>query len=54
MTEGEVDRLPDPELFRDALFLAGSPFPGSPRDLDDTDASLYALVQMIRNARRRQ
>lgn len=42
----EVDRLPDPETFRDAVFLAGrGTF--SPRDLDDMDALLLALIRRL-------
>lgn len=46
-----MDKLPDPDLFRDALILsqAGS---WSPRDLDDTDAILLSVVQKLRNTRR--
>jgi hypothetical protein len=51
VTTGEIDRLPDPDLFRDAMLLAeiGT---WSPQELDDTDAILLALVRKIRTARR--
>lgn len=45
-----MDRLPDPDLFRDALFLA----PGTgwtAAALDETDALLVALITKFRNAR---
>jgi hypothetical protein len=47
LTEGQVDALPDPELFRDAWMLAGwGTF--SPRDLDDTDALLLNLTRRLK------
>ena len=51
MTKGEIDRLPDPDLFRDAMFLNQSG-QWSPRDLDETDALLLALIGKFRNVRR--
>jgi hypothetical protein len=44
VTPGEIDRLPDPDLFRDAMFLAGRGT-WTARDLDDTDALLVALIR---------
>ncbi len=52
MSQAEIDRLPDPELFLDALRLAQIGR-WSPADLDATDALLLALVDRMRNARRR-
>jgi hypothetical protein len=49
--EAEVNALPDPEAFKDALLLA-SHGSWSPKDLDEMDALLLALVQKIRNAKR--
>ena len=51
VSDAEVEKLPDPDLFRDAVFLSqvGS---WSAADLDATDALLLALVQRIRNAKR--
>jgi len=43
--------LPDPDLFRDAVFLSQMGT-WSPADLDATDALLLGLVQRIRNAKR--
>jgi hypothetical protein len=51
VTTRELDRLPDPELFRDALMLADT-VSWSPAEMDATDALLYALIHSIRNARR--
>lgn len=51
MSVAEVDRLPEPDLFRDATFLATGGV-WSPRDLDDTDALLLALIGKLRNTRR--
>lgn len=51
MGEAEIERLPDPDLFRDALTLyQRGTF--SPRDLDDTDALLLALLQKFWTAKR--
>lgn len=50
--EAEVERLPDPDTFKDALLLATTNLTWSPQDLDDTDALLLALIQKIRNAKR--
>lgn len=48
----EIDKLPDPELFRDAVFLAGrGTF--SPSDLDGMDALLLALITKLTKAKRR-
>ena len=51
VSEAEVERLPDPEAFKDALLLSTHGM-WSPQDLDDTDALLLALVQKIKNAKR--
>jgi hypothetical protein len=49
--QAEIDRLPDPDLFRDALVLsAHGTF--SPSDLDGTDALLLALLDRIWNTKR--
>jgi len=50
VSEAEVERLPDPDLFRDAVWLAERGT-WSPRELDETDALLLALVRKIKNAR---
>jgi hypothetical protein len=48
--DAEIDRLPDPETFRDALFLAEyGTFTSA--DLDAMDALLYALVTRLIKAR---
>ena len=52
MTKAEIDKLPDPDLFQDAALLATVGV-WSPRDLDDTDALLLALIGKLRNTRRR-
>lgn len=47
MGDAEIDKLPDPELFRDAAFLAKyGTF--SPRDVDDMDALLWALITRLK------
>ena len=51
ISESEVARLPDPDLFRDAVFLSQHGT-WSPADLDDCDALLLALVQRLHNAKR--
>lgn len=49
--QAEIERLPDPDLFRDALFLVRrGTF--SPRDLDETDALLVDLIRKIDNVKR--
>lgn len=50
VSEAAVEKLPDPDLFRDALLLsqAGS---WSASDLDATDALLVALVMKLKFAR---
>jgi hypothetical protein len=50
--DGEIDYLPDPDLFRDALFLAARGT-WSARDMDECDALLLALVRRIQNTRRK-
>jgi hypothetical protein len=53
--EAEVDLLPDPDLFRDALLLSQSMgWPASSRDLDETDALVLALVRRLRNVKRKK
>lgn len=51
ISEAEVERLPDPETFRDAVFLwqYGT---WSPSELDNADAGLVALVQKLHGAKR--
>lgn len=45
--DAEIDRLPDPETFRDAVFLAKhGTF--SPRDMDEMDALMFALITRLR------
>lgn len=52
MSAAAIKRLPDPDLFRDANLLASSAgFPGSARDLDETDALLLSLVRTIRTTK---
>ena len=53
VTEAEVDKLPDPDLFRDAQLLSvrGS---WSARDLDETDALVLALTRKFMNTRRQR
>lgn len=46
MSDAEIDRLPDPDLFRDAMFLARHGR-WSPQDLDDTDTQLLALIERL-------
>lgn len=53
MSEAEVDKLPDPDLFRDAQLLA-SRGTWTARDLDATDALLLALTRTFMNTRRQQ
>ena len=50
VTEAEIERLPDPALFRDAIFLARNGH-WSPSDLDATDALLLSLVRKMQNTR---
>ena len=51
VSEAEVDRLPDPDLFRDA-YLLSSRGTFSPRDLDEMDVELLALMQRFWTAKR--
>lgn len=51
-SSSEIDRLPDPQLFRDAVFLANNGA-WSPVDLDDTDALLLALVKRLQTPPKR-
>lgn len=46
-----MNRLPDPDLFRDAVFLAGNGL-WTASELDSADALLVALVRLIKNSRR--
>ncbi len=50
MFDSEVDLLPDPDLFRDAVTLAvmGT---FSPTELDATDALLLDLVQRLKKGK---
>lgn len=50
VTQGEIDRLPEPELFRDAKLLAEAGL-FTPSELDAMDAKLLALVHKFRNVR---
>jgi hypothetical protein len=51
VSEAEIDALPDPDVFRDALLLSQrGTF--SPNELDDTDALLLALLRRFWNAKR--
>lgn len=51
VSEAEIDKLPDPDLFRDAYVLSQrGTF--SPADLDATDALLLALLTRFWNAKR--
>lgn len=45
--DSEVDKLPDPELFRDAVFLVDNPT-WTPRDLDEADEQLLQLMKRLR------
>ena len=49
VSEAEVQKLPDPDTFKDAILLA-TEGRWSPKDLDEVDALLLALIQLIRNA----
>lgn len=49
--EREIDRLPEPDTFRDAVFLS-SVGSWSPHDLDASDALLVALVRSLWSARK--
>ena len=51
VSEAEIEQLPEPDTFKDALLLA-TEGRWSPKDLDDTDALLLSLIQRIRNAKR--
>lgn len=51
MGEAEIDRLPDPDLFRDALFLLARGT-WSPEDLDKSDSRLVALVRKLGSVRK--
>ena len=51
VSEREVQQLPDPDTFKDALLLS-TEGRWSPKDLDETDALLLALIDRIRNAKR--
>ena len=49
--DAEIERLPDPDLFHDAVFLSQHGT-WTAADLDATDALLLALVRRIHNAKR--
>ena len=49
--EREIERLPEPDVFRDAVFLS-SVGHWSPRDLDASDALLVALIRSLWSARK--
>lgn len=51
VSEAEVDKLPDPDLFRDA-FLLSQRGTFTPQALDETDALLLALVRKFWNVKR--
>lgn len=51
MKEAEIDALPDPMMFRDAILLAGRGT-WSADDLNATDAILYEVTQKILRAQR--
>ena len=51
VSDAEVERLADPDLFRDAVFLSQHGT-WSPADLDATDALLLALVQRLHTTKR--
>lgn len=48
MSDAEIDRLPDPELWVEARLLA-SRGTFTPRDLDAMDAELYLLTRRFLN-----
>lgn len=48
MSDAEINRLPDPELWADARLLA-SRGTWSPRDLDDMDLEMHHLVRRFLN-----
>jgi len=47
VSEGDIDRLPDPSAFRDAMFLHVSGT-WTARSLDEADALTLALVRRFR------
>lgn len=51
MGESEIDKLPDPDLFRDAIFLLARGT-WSAEDLDNTDSRLVALVRKLGSVRK--
>ena len=51
MSEAEVERLPDPDMFRDAFFLSQHGV-WTPSELDGADALVLSLVQKFKTARR--
>ena len=51
MSEAEVERLPDPDLFRDA-FLLSQHGVWTPSEMDAADALLLSLVTKFQTARR--
>jgi hypothetical protein len=51
VSDAEIARLPDPDLYHDAMFLYQFGRWG-PRDLDDCDALLLALIRKLQKAKR--
>jgi hypothetical protein len=48
VSEREIDRLPDPDLFRDAVRLKRAGVRWTPRELDECDALLLALLDKFK------
>lgn len=48
MSGAQIQSLPDPDLFLDALWLSDNGR-WSPSDLDDTDALLLSVIHMFRS-----
>jgi len=51
VSAAEIDRLPDPDLFRDVMFLVDHAI-WTPQALDECDALVLALVRKFYNAKR--
>jgi hypothetical protein len=51
VSEAEIDRLSDPDLLRDAILLHASGV-FTPRELEEIDALVLAVVQRLRSARK--
>jgi hypothetical protein len=47
VSESEIDKLPDPDLLRDAMFLVDNPS-WTQRDLDEADSQLLDLMKRLR------